>query len=110
MDSYFILNDIDSYAKHLRHCVASNLKENYSDNLDEYITIDQLKKLILEKCNDTDELGNTIITEDINQELFEITSDWIYGVGLSRLASIGLIGCCWNSETNTMEFWNNEYS
>jgi len=108
MEEYFIINDIGNYAKNLRHLVASHLKENYTENLDEYISLEQLQTLILEKCQNTDDSGNILISEELNEEIFNATCDWIYGVGLSKLASENLIECAWDDEQNCMVFWATE--
>jgi hypothetical protein len=104
MENYFIIDDIYKYIEHLRHCAAEHIHKNYDENLDDYITLDQLHKTVLEKTKKKGK--NIIITESANIELFEIICDWIYGVGLARLASQNLVECAWDDQQNCMVFWS----
>lgn len=106
----YAIKDLNEYASQLRELSANNISENYTENLDDFITLGQLTSLIREKSQGTDENGHVLISEKTNEELFYIVSDWIYGVGLSRLVSQNLVECAWDDEQNCMVFWSAEKS
>lgn len=106
MENYFIIEDLPKYIEGLRHSVADYIYPNYTDNLDDYITLAQLQSLVLETCKDRDESDRVLITEDMNENLFITVCDWVYGVGLSRLASQNLVECAWDDKQNCMVFWS----
>jgi hypothetical protein len=102
--------DLEQYAISLRDAVAKTFKEHYSDNLDEYISINQVISVIEGYSVGNDDDGRLLITEEIFEYIFDDVRDWFYEVGLSKLAAKGLVECAWDNETNSMIFWipNNE--
>lgn len=106
----YAIKDLNQYAYELREFSANSICENYTENLDDFISLGQLNCLIREKSHGIDEDGHFLISEKTNDELFYIVVDWIYGVGLSRLASKNLIECAWDSKQNCMIFWSAENS
>lgn len=104
----YAIKDLNQYASQMRELTANNISENYTENLDDFITIPQLNSLIRENSDGLDEDGRILINEETNEELFGIISDWIYGAGLSKLASQDLVQCAWDSEQNCMVFWTKE--
>lgn len=108
---YSIL-DLDGYAASLRDGVAQSFVENYTENLDEYITIEQVKSVIVGYSLGQDEDGNHLINEEVFNDTFEDVREWFYESGLSKLAAKGLVECAWDDELNEMVFWakNNDDS
>ena len=106
----YAIKDLNDYASQLRELSANSISENYTENLDDFISLGQLKSLIIEKSQGTDENNHILISEKTNEDLFYIVADWIYGVGLSKLASQNLVECAWNNEQNCMVFWSAEKS
>ena len=104
MGTYSII-DLEGYATSVREAAAKSFTETYTENLDEFISIDQIIGLIEENSVGTDEDGHYLITEENFEELFEKIRDRLYSVGLSRLASKGFIECAWDDEENGMVFW-----
>ena len=49
-----------------------------------------------------------LIDAKIIDDIFVTTCDWIYGVGLARLASKNLIECAWDNDQNCMVFWKSD--
>lgn len=99
--------DILKYAKEMRKVAASSISENYyQDNLDEYLSIDQMIGLIKTNCLGFDEESRPLLHEKANQKIFEETAIWIHNVGLAKLAGKDLIECAWDSELKEMVFWN----
>lgn len=104
----YAINNLEKYAAEIRLYAANSISEEYSDNLDEYITLTQVQKLIKEKSHGVDQNNNLLIYDDLIDEVFYTTCDWIYGVGLSKLASKNLVECAWDDEKNCMVFWVNK--
>lgn len=104
MDNYSII-DMDGYAVAIREGAAKSFAEEYTENLDDIITINQVVKLVEEHSLGQDEDGNHIINEEVFDFLFEEVRVWIYEVGLAKLASQGYLDCAWDDESNEMVFW-----
>jgi len=107
MSSYAIKN-LEKYATEMRLAAANYISNDYSENLDDFITIKQLESFIVSKCDGYDEKGRLLIDAKIIDDIFVTTCDWIYGVGLARLASKNLIECAWDSDQNCMVFWKSD--
>ena len=107
MDTYAII-DVESYARDMRDSAAKFMNPEHQDeneDLDSYITIKQIIGLLYEKCGGFDDNNHPLLNEDINEDIFICISDWMFGIGLSRLASENLVECAWDDEQNTMVFW-----
>lgn len=102
---YSIIN-IESYAKDMRKAAAENISKNSKDNLDEYITIDQMIGLLKKNCLGFDDESRPLLHERANQKIFEEASVWIHNVGLAKLSGLDLVECAWDSELQEMVFWN----
>ena len=104
METYSII-DLEVYAKAMRDGAASSFEKDYTENLDDFITIKQVVGLIEKNNLGLDEEGNYLINSDIFDEVFGQIRDWLYGVGLSKLAAKGFVDCAWDDEANEMVFW-----
>jgi hypothetical protein len=104
METYSII-DLEGYAKAMRDGAASSFEKDYTENLDDFITIEQVINLIKKNNLGLDEDGNYIINSNIFDEMFGEIRDWLYGVGLSKLAAKGFVDCAWDDEANEMVFW-----
>lgn len=104
METYSII-DLNGYAKTIREGAAKSFSETYTENLDEFITIEQIIELIKESSIGLDEDNNYLITQEIFDQLFDDVRERLYSVGLSRLAAKGLVECAWDDEANEMVFW-----
>jgi hypothetical protein len=100
--------DLNGYANSIREGAAKSFTDTYTENLDEFISIQQVIDLIKENNVGEDEEGNYLITEENFEELFETVRNRLYTVGLSRLAAKGLVECAWDDEANEMVFWLSE--
>lgn len=100
--------DLDKYAISLRDAVARTFEEQYSENLDEYISIQQIKGVIEGYSLGEDEDGRLLITEEVFNDIFDDIREWFYEVGLSKLAAKGVIECAWDNDTNQMVFWTKD--
>lgn len=104
-DNIYSIMDLDGYATSLRDGVAQSFVENYTENLDDYITIEQIKGLIIGYSLGQDEEGNYLINADAFNDTFEDAREWFFEAGLSKLAAKGLVECAWDDEANDMVFW-----
>lgn len=104
MENYSII-DIDSYAEAIRENAAKSFCEDYSENLDNFITIQQVINLVKKHSLGKDEYGYYIINEEIFDDTFNDIREWLYGVGLAKLAAKGYVECAWDSKKNEMIFW-----
>jgi len=104
MESYSVV-DLEGYAKAMRDGAASSFEENYTENLDDFITIPQVINMIKKNNLGLDEEGNYLINEEIFNDVFESIRNWLYEVGLCKLAAKGYVDCSWDDESNEMVFW-----
>ena len=104
MESYSII-DLEGYAKAMRDGAASSFEKDYTENLDDFITIPQVINMIKKNNLGLDNEGNYLIDEEIFDDVFNDIRDWLYGVGLAKLASKGFVDCSWDDEANEMVFW-----
>ena len=104
MESYSII-DLEGYAKAMRDGAASSFEKDYTENLDEFITINQIINMIEKNNLGLDEEGNYLINEDIFEDIFNNIRTWLYEVGLCKLAAKGFVDCAWDDTANEMVFW-----
>jgi len=108
MSNVYAIVDIEGYASEMREAAAKTISDSYEENLDDFISIDQMISLVKEKCVGFDDNDRPLLNEDANVNIYESTISWIHGVGLAKLASKGLIECAWDNDINGMVFWSNE--
>jgi hypothetical protein len=104
MESYSII-DLEGYAKSMRDGAASSFEKDYTENLDDFISVGQVINMIKKNNLGLDEEGNYLINEEIFDDMFNEIRDWLYGVGLAKLAAKGFVDCSWDDESNEMVFW-----
>lgn len=106
----YSITDLDGYASSIRDGVAQSFVENYNENLDEYITIEQVKNIIVGYSLGQDEDENYLINAEVFNDTFDDVREWFYEAGLSKLAAKGIVECAWDDDSNQMVFWvkNNE--
>ncbi len=106
--SLYAIKNLEKYADEIRNAAANYISNDYTENLDDFITIKQLESFIVSKCDGYDEKGRLLIDSKVIDDIFVTTCDWIYGVGLARLASKNLIECAWDNDQNCMIFWKSD--
>jgi hypothetical protein len=108
-EEVYAITDVNGYVYQMRQAAADSISENgSSDNLDNYISIDQMVGLIKQNCLGFDDNERPLLNEDVNNDIFEQTAVWIHNVGLARLAAQDLVECAWDSKNNEMIFWAKE--
>lgn len=101
----YSITDLDGYASSIRVSVANSFAEGHTEDLDEYITIEQSKDIIIGYSLGQDEDGNYLIDEESFNNSFDDMREWFYEAGLSKLAAKGLVECAWDDDLNQMIFW-----
>lgn len=97
--------NLEKYASYVRGKAASSFSEEYDEDLDDYVSIGQVCKMIEENSLGKDEAGRYLLDETGYDRLFDSLKVRIYNCGLSKLASKNLLECAWDSESNEMIFW-----
>lgn len=105
MSEVYAITDLRSYATQMREAAAISLSDSHEENLDLYISLEQMIGLVNNNCLGFDEHDRPLLNEDANSEIFGQTAAWIYNVGLAKLASQDLIECAWDNQANEMVFW-----
>lgn len=104
----YAIVDLEGYASQMRDAAAKSLSEDYTENLDDFITINQMINLVKKECVGFDDDDRPLLDEDTNEKIFENIAIWIHNVGLAKLAAQNLVECAWDSEINEMVFWKPE--
>lgn len=104
MEHYSII-DMEGYASAIRDGAARSFAEDYSENLDNIISLQQITNLVEQHSLGQDEEGYHLINEEVFDFIFEEVRVWIYEVGLAKLAAKGFVECAWDDEANEMVFW-----
>jgi hypothetical protein len=107
MSEVYAITDLEGYANEMRTAAAKSLSANSKDNLDEYISINQMINLVRTECVGYDHKDRPLLNEESNEQIYEKTVIWMHNVGLAKLAAKGLVECAWDSENNEMVFWTN---
>jgi hypothetical protein len=111
-EQIYTIVDIDGFCVEIRRIIAEELgysnknKKILKNTLDNFVTINQVEKLVLEYClgynEDEDEI---YIDSESYEEICHNISTVMYGSALSKLAADGIIESAWDSEINDMVFW-----
>jgi hypothetical protein len=108
---YCIVN-LEKYASMVRREAADSFakdeKLDENEDLEGYVTINQVCQMIAENAMGKDEEGHYIITREGYNFLFAQIKTRIYNSGLSKLAAKDLLECAWDEKKKTMIFWSNE--
>lgn len=104
MSDTFVINDIEKLAYSIRKNAGLTISTDANDNLDDFISIGQMKNLIYDYAVRTDD-GDLILDEEGYEQIFDETSSWIINMGLAKLAGENKIECAWDDESNDMVFW-----
>lgn len=110
---YCIIN-IELYAQQARkeaaYSFAVGHKIDENEDLETYVTTNQVCQMIEENCLGKNNDGYLLISKEGKEKLNEQLQTRIYNSALSKLASKNLLECSWDDKKNTMIFWSNEKS
>lgn len=104
-EQHQIIN-LERYADFVRKKAARSFSENYEDDLDGLVTLNQAVIMVKEKSIGKDKENKYLMDEKGYEELFEAMKTRIYNSGLSKLASQGKLECAWDDKKNEMVFWS----
>ena len=110
MSEVYAITDLEGYASQMREAAANSICENHNDDIDSYISLNQMINLIKSECLGVDDEDRLLLDEDTNERIFENTAIWIHHVGLAKLAAQDLVECAWDDKDNEMVFWAKEKS
>ena len=106
--------NLEKYAEYTRKSAAiAFAKEDQldeSEDLNEYVTINQVCQMVKDNSIGLDEEGHHLIGDDGHKTLLKQLKTRIYNSGLSKLASKDLIECAWDDKKKTMIFWSDDKS
>lgn len=105
MSEVHAILDLDRYASYIRKRAAISLAEDYTEDLDEFLTIPQAVGMIKEHSIGIDEEGRHLLDEESHSLLFDAARTRIHNCGLAKLAAEGLLECAWDDDANEMMFW-----
>ena len=108
MSELYAIVDLEGYATQIREAAAKSISDSNEDNLNDYISLNQIIGLVNERCKGFDEENRPLLDEASNELVFEDTTIWIHEVGLAKLAAKDLVECAWDDESNEMIFWRKE--
>jgi phosphoenolpyruvate carboxylase len=108
----FSVLDIDGCAKMIRDSAIESIAGMQADlatgdtgeTPDDYLRVEQVKNLINGTKIGDDDDGQPLITQKILDEICDISTNMVFGVGLSKLASSGYLEVSFNDKTNEFEF------
>lgn len=106
-DAMYRIKDMDGLCSSIRKDVAKDLtgeKIVHMTDLDlnEFITIQQIKNIIMNNCIVDDEC--ILLNTDIYTKILEEVSSDMYGAALSKLAASDKIDVAWDDDLNEMIF------
>jgi hypothetical protein len=105
----YAITNVMGYATQMREAAANSISENSSyDNLDDYISLNQMVGLVESHCLGFDDHDYPLLDEETNQDIFDEAATWIHNVGLAKLAALDIVECAWDDELNEMVFWHKE--
>lgn len=108
-EEVYAIVDLNGYVSQMREVAAQSISENSSeDNLDSYISLDQMVGLVKSNCLGFDDQEHPLLNEETNQKIFEEVTTWIHNIGLAKLAAEDLVECAWDDKLNEMVFWQKE--
>ncbi len=108
MSEVYAIVDLDGYVREMRDAAAKTLAEDHEENLDEFISVNQMINLVKSECIGFDDNERPMLNESANEMIYEKTVEWIHNTGLAKLAAQGLIECAWDNNLNEMIFWSKQ--
>jgi hypothetical protein len=105
MSEVYAIMNLEKYAGMIRARAAATIAESSTEELEEFVTIQQTTSMILEHSIGKDEEGRPLLDDGSHAELFRSVKERIFNSGLSKLAAKDIVECAWDDEKNEMIFW-----
>jgi hypothetical protein len=104
---YCVIN-LEKYAEYMRKNAAMSFAKNYTERLDDFVTILQVCNMIKENSIGQDEEDRCLLDDKAHEQISEAIRVRIYNAGVSKLAAEGHLECAWDDEKNEMVFWTKD--
>ena len=98
----YAITRVNEFSKQIGKLVAKQIQMKYSE-LKDSITVRNIKGIIYEHCNLSEE-GYPILTTEQLDIVCEDIFSWLAGVKLAKEAAEDKVDCYWNNEKNCMIF------
>jgi hypothetical protein len=108
MKEVYAIMNMDKYASYMREKAALSFTNEYEENLDDFVSIKQVRCMIEDYSSGTDEKGRVLLDEDGRSMLLEALTTRLYNMGLAKLAARGILECAWDDGANQMVFWSRQ--
>lgn len=103
---FYSIEDMDGYCREIRLMVASDFADNLTDKeIDQYISIGQIEKIVDEFCDDHNNDGCPIICRQSHNAICEAILTRINNVGIAKLAADNTLQVAFDEELNDFVFW-----
>lgn len=100
----YSITDLDGFCSTLRTQVAASFSDSDEENLDDYITLNQVKNMVKSNSLGTNEKDEYLLNGTIFDETFDEMRIWIYNAGLAKLAARDLVEVYLDTETDEFVF------
>jgi hypothetical protein len=107
-DETHVIMNLDKYASYMRKKAAIHFSEEYDDDLDDFVTIPQIRHMIAMRSVGKDEQDRYMMNDSGRENLFNDLKTRLYNCGLSKLAAKDMIECAWDDENQEMIFWSSK--
>lgn len=104
--TYYAITEIDDYCQLARTSVAQSFDESISDKeLDSYISLGQVEKIVDEFCDSHNAEGCPIVCEETHSDILDEIGLMIHNVALAKMASNNLLQVAFDENLNDFVFW-----
>jgi hypothetical protein len=103
----YSITDIDGFCKTIREHAAMSLTDDelYTENLNDFINLSQVKTIIQNLSLGVDEDGYEIISDETFNSVLDEVRIILYQSALCKMAAAGHIECGWDEDVDEMTFW-----
>lgn len=103
---FYTIDDVDGYCHQTRALVGTTFDTGITDQeLDQYITLAQVEKILDDFCDYHEENGLPIICQETHNNICEAILTRINNVGLAKLAADDSLQVAFDEEINDFVFW-----
>lgn len=104
METYAVV-ELKGYCDSVRLQTAEEMGSKIPEEVDQYITTNQVEGLVQEYCLGHNEYGQPIINREIHNNICNSIAERIQNIGLAKLAAENILECAWDDNLNEMIFW-----
>lgn len=109
MNEVYTIIDIDAYADTIRQEAALELSNGGKTNdIDDFIKVSETISIVADHSLGLDEDGYHIIDSETHSAIMDDVSNWIFNIGLAKLAASNQLECAWDDDSNEMVFWKKD--